>query len=115
MTVESMALGTPPFVSSLGAGPELVDDRVTGRILPPRRPDEWAQAVAELLSEPRQRARMAARGPASAQRFRDELQAAELLEVYKGVLERGSTVRAAGLARAAATRRDERMESGWPS
>ena len=98
VTVESMALGTPPLVSSVGAGPELVDDRVTGRVLPSRRPEEWAHAIAELLSEPRQRARMGARGPASAERFRDELQAAELLEVYERLVEPGSTVRSPGLA-----------------
>ena len=30
VTVESMALGTPPLVSAAGAGPELVEDGVTG-------------------------------------------------------------------------------------
>jgi glycosyltransferase involved in cell wall biosynthesis len=115
VTVESMALGTPPLVSSDGAGPELVDDRITGRILPPGRPEEWAQAVAELLSEPRLRTRMAARGPEAAERFRDEQQAAELLEVYDRVVGRGSTPRTAPLARAALAHRDERMESGWRS
>jgi L-malate glycosyltransferase len=111
VTVESMALGTPPLVSSDGAGPELVDDRISGRILPPDRPEEWAEAVAELLSEPRLRSRMAGRGPESAKRFRDERQAAELLEIYERLAERGSAMH----ARAAVAHGHERMESGWRS
>lgn len=110
VTVESMALGTPPLVSSDGAGPELVDDRISGRILPPDRPGEWAQAVAELLSEPRLRSRMAARGPESAERFRDERQAAELLEIYEHVAKPGSATGARAVAHG-----HERMESGWRS
>jgi L-malate glycosyltransferase len=116
VTVESMALGTPPLVSSVGAGPELVDDRVTGRLLPPRRSEAWARAAAELLSHPRERARMGARGPAAAQRFRDELQAAELLSVYRRLAGDATRLPAAAVPTPVSTRRDdERVEAGWPS
>jgi glycosyltransferase involved in cell wall biosynthesis len=120
VTVESMALGIPPLVSSVGAGPELVEDRATGRVLPPWLPEEWAKAAGELLSNPRERARMGARGPAAAQRFRDELQAAELLAVYRQ-LAGGAGPSSAGEGRgcAAAWHRDgsieERVEAGWRS
>ncbi len=62
--VESMAMGVPPLVTAVGAGPELVEDRVTGRLLPPRDPAAWAAAARELLSQPELLDRMGAAGPA---------------------------------------------------
>jgi glycosyltransferase involved in cell wall biosynthesis len=115
VTVESMALGTPPLVSSVGAGAELVEDRITGRVLPPWRPQDWANAAGELLGHPRERARLGARGPAAAQRFRDELQAAELLDVYRRLADsRHSRPRDIG-DNAATARGEERVEAVWPS
>ena len=43
--VESMAIGTAPLVSDVGSGPELVDDGVSGRLLPPDRPELWVDAA----------------------------------------------------------------------
>ena len=43
--LESMAVGTPLVVSDVGGAPELVDDGVSGRLLPPHRPDLWATAL----------------------------------------------------------------------
>ena len=60
VTVESLALGTPPLVSANGAGPELVADGVTGRLLPPRQPSAWAAAARELLEDRTALRRMAA-------------------------------------------------------
>ena len=59
VTVESMALGTPPLVSLAGAGPELVQDGVTGRLLPFDEPEAWAAAVRELPKDPQAMARWA--------------------------------------------------------
>jgi glycosyltransferase involved in cell wall biosynthesis len=83
VTVESMALGTPPLVSSVGAGPELVADGVTGRVLPPRRPDLWGAAVTKLLEQPVARRRLAASGPRAAARFTDAIHAREMLALYE--------------------------------
>lgn len=83
VNVESMALGTPPLVSAAGAGPELVDEGLSGRCLPPKQPQVWAAAMAELLSDRSQLGRLAARGPAAAGRFRDELHAGEMLAIYE--------------------------------
>ena len=49
--LESMAMGTPLLVSDVGGGPELVEDRVSGRLLAPKRPEVWAAAVSELLND----------------------------------------------------------------
>ncbi len=49
--VESMAMGTPLLVTAVGGGPELVEDGVSGRLLPPKRPGTWAEAAKELLAD----------------------------------------------------------------
>ena len=63
VTVESMAMGTPPLVSAVGGGPELVQDGVTGRLLDPHRPEAWAAAARTLLEDDAARARMGGRRP----------------------------------------------------
>jgi L-malate glycosyltransferase len=83
VTVESMALGTPPLVGEVGAGPELVQDRVCGRVLPPRRLEAWAAAIGELLQDRDLLRRVGAAGPPAAARFRDDVHAAEMLAVYR--------------------------------
>ena len=56
VTVESMAVGTPPLVSDVGAGPELVDDGVTGRMLRAQAtPTLWARAARGAAARPRRR------------------------------------------------------------
>jgi L-malate glycosyltransferase len=83
VTIESMALGTPPLVSDGGAGAELVDDRVTGRVLPPKRPDLWAQGAHELLRDRESLRRLGERARAAAARFRDDVHAGEMLVIYE--------------------------------
>lgn len=86
VTVESMAVGTPPLVSVAGAGPELVEDWVTGRLLPPKRPEAWAAAVRELVGDPPRLAAMGRSAREASRRFRDDAQAREMLEVYARAL-----------------------------
>ena len=105
VTVESMALGTPPLVSFTGAGPEVVQDRITGRLLDPRRPDAWAQAARELLADRDARALMGERARSAASRFRNEVHAREMLAVYAKVLGRpAGSLRAAEREEVAAWR-----------
>ena len=86
VTVESMAMGTPPLVSEVGGGPELVEDGVWGRLLPPRSAGVWARAAGELLSDRRELSRMGVEARAVAAGFRDDVQAREMLAVYERVL-----------------------------
>ncbi|MDP9187983.1 MAG: glycosyltransferase family 4 protein, partial [Actinomycetota bacterium] len=86
--LESMAMGTPLFVSNVGGGPELVEDGVSGRTLPPRRPDQWAAAVEEALAHPATLAGMSVRARAATANFSDELHARDMLGVYEHVLSR---------------------------
>ncbi|MEA2400318.1 MAG: hypothetical protein QOK00_721 [Thermoleophilaceae bacterium] len=84
--LESMAMGTPLLVSNVGGGPELVEDGVTGRVLPPKRPEVWASAARELLDDPQRLARMGVRAREATVNFSDELHARDMLDVYECVL-----------------------------
>ena len=83
VTVESMAAGTPPLVSANGAGPELVHDGVTGRLVAPEQPAAWAAAARDLLEDPEALKRIAERGPTAAARFNDAAHASEMLTLYQ--------------------------------
>jgi glycosyltransferase involved in cell wall biosynthesis len=105
VTVESMAVGTPPLVGEVGAGPELVDDRVSGRTLPPKDPEAWVRAAVELLRDRDALERMSEAGPPAAARFTDAAHARGMLAVYQSAI--APSVAAAG-------RRDDRAEAPWP-
>jgi L-malate glycosyltransferase len=115
VTVESMALGTPPLVSARGAGPELVEDGVSGRVLAPKRPEAWAVAASELLEDPQALRRLGERGPVAAARFRDDVHAREMLAIYERAA--GAPVRGAPswTPGAIAAPVEERAEEPWPS
>jgi glycosyltransferase involved in cell wall biosynthesis len=89
VTVESMALGTPPLVCADGAGPELVSDGETGRVVESAEPRLWADALHELLVDRAALDRLSEHGPAAASRFRDEVHAAEMLAIYERVTRSG--------------------------
>jgi len=73
------------LVCADGAGPELVEDEVTGRVLASAEPVEWADAIHDLLVDRPVLEAMADRGPAAAARFSDDVHAAEMLAVYERV------------------------------
>jgi glycosyltransferase involved in cell wall biosynthesis len=115
VTVESMALGTPPLVSAAGAGPELVDDGVTGRVLAPKRPDLWAHAAAELLRDRDRLELMGERSRPAASRFRDDVHAAGMLAVYERALAGTASGRNPGRPVASPGPADDRVEAPWLS
>jgi L-malate glycosyltransferase len=96
--LESMAMATPLLVSSVGGGPELVEDGVTGRVLPPKRPEVWASAVCQLLRDPQNLAQMGARARDATSRFSDAAHARDMLNVYERVLAQSKPDAAAGTA-----------------
>jgi L-malate glycosyltransferase len=83
---ESMAIGTPVLVSSDGGPSEYIADQESGRVLPPDRPELWAQAACELLTDRPALARMSQIAHESVRRFTDENYSREMLGVYGGVL-----------------------------
>lgn len=50
--IEAMAAGRPVVASGVGGIPELVQDRMTGLLVPPGDAQKLAEAIARLLSEP---------------------------------------------------------------
>ncbi len=50
--IEAMACGCPVVATRVGGLPDLIIDRVTGRLVPPRDPDTLASAVLNLIRSP---------------------------------------------------------------
>jgi len=53
--LEAMACGVPVVATAVGGLTDTVVDGVTGRLVPPRRPDELARVLHSLLSDPTSR------------------------------------------------------------
>lgn len=51
-TQEAVLLGTPVVATDVGGLPELVQDRVSGRLVPPNDPDSLGGALQEVLGDP---------------------------------------------------------------
>jgi glycosyltransferase involved in cell wall biosynthesis len=83
--VEAMAMGVPVLATSVGGPAEIVSDGVEGRLLPPKAPDRWARAAAELLDDPEKRRALGAAGRERAAAFSRERQVAETLAAYSSV------------------------------
>ncbi len=60
--MESMACGTPVVATNVGSLPELVEDGVTGFIVPPREPSAMREKIELLLSNPDLAGEMGRRG-----------------------------------------------------
>ncbi|NLH49881.1 MAG: glycosyltransferase family 4 protein [Myxococcales bacterium] len=84
---EAMAMGVPPVVSDRGSLPEVVVDRVTGRVLSLDDPAAWVAACGELLRDESERARLgAAAREHAATNFTWEASAADAEAAFRAVL-----------------------------
>jgi L-malate glycosyltransferase len=90
--LEAMALELPVIATSIGGPRELIEDRVTGRLVAPRRPELWADVIEEVADAARdERAAMGATARLRALELCDpRAQVDRLLELYEGVSERPS-------------------------
>jgi glycosyltransferase involved in cell wall biosynthesis len=50
--IESMAAGVPVVATNVGGNPELIKEGVNGMLVPPRAPEQLAQAIVQLLDNP---------------------------------------------------------------
>ncbi len=86
--MEAMAAGRPVVGSAVGGVPDLVDDGVTGVLVPPSRPEALAAALLRLLADPVARATFGAAGRARAEReFSRDSAAVAMAAVYERVLD----------------------------
>jgi glycosyltransferase involved in cell wall biosynthesis len=88
--VEAMACGIACLTTEVGTGTSwVVQDGVTGRVVPPRRPDLLAAAIGELLADPARLRRMGAAGRERAlQLFTREQMTASVERIYRDCLNR---------------------------
>jgi L-malate glycosyltransferase len=86
--VEGMAMELPVVATEIGGPAEVIRHGVDGLLLPPRRPELWAEAV-ERLADPAVREAMGQEGRRRAVgSFGPEAHAAELVELYEEILAR---------------------------
>ncbi len=84
---EAMALEKPVIATRVGGLDELLEDGVSGLLVPPRDPDALAEAIARLMGDPSLRERLGRAGKLRIQtRFSPEVVAARWEEFYKEVL-----------------------------
>jgi glycosyltransferase involved in cell wall biosynthesis len=79
--LEAMACGTPVVVSNASSLPEVVGD--AGAQVDPRRTDELAETLAEILQSSRRREQMAAAGLQRAASFTWDRAAEQVMRVYR--------------------------------
>jgi len=83
---ECMAAGTPLVATAVGGLPELVDDGHSGLLVPPRRPDELANALIGLLLDPERRKALAAQAALRLHSFTIEKIASRFAELYESLI-----------------------------
>jgi glycosyltransferase involved in cell wall biosynthesis len=85
--LDAMACGKPVVATRTGGIPEIVDDGVTGLLVPPRDAQALADAIMTLLNDEPLRARMGAAGLALVrEQFTVERMVAATIAVYEQVL-----------------------------
>jgi glycosyltransferase involved in cell wall biosynthesis len=85
--IESMAAGVAVVATDVGGNPEIVDDTVTGLLVPPRDAGQLARSILFLLKNPEYAARMGSAGRERIQcRFSMERAVHETQQLYTSLL-----------------------------
>lgn len=86
--IESMAAGRPVVATAVGGTRELVDDGVTGFLVPPGDPDALAGRILRLLNDPPLARSMGERARQKIEReFTAERMGKQFCDLYRGLLE----------------------------
>lgn len=85
VVIEAMACGVPVVASSVNGIPELIEEGVHGRLVPPGDPDALARAVARVLDDP-DWVRVA--GLAALERAREHFSIERMVREYTSLLHR---------------------------
>jgi glycosyltransferase involved in cell wall biosynthesis len=83
---ECMAAGTPLVATSVGGVPEIVDDGISGLLVPPRDPAALANAIMRLLADDSLRERLGAASAARIDEYRIEAVAGSIADMYETLL-----------------------------
>lgn len=87
--LDAMAMARPVIATRVGGIPEMVEDGVTGRLVPPRDPAALAGALIELINRPDERKRMGEAGRVRMlSMFSAEAMVAATEAVYREILTR---------------------------
>ncbi|MCL2465156.1 MAG: glycosyltransferase, partial [Micrococcales bacterium] len=87
VAAEAQASGTPVVAAAVGGLRTIVDDGVSGRLVPGHDPARWADVIAEALADERARASWAAAARRTAERFGWDAAAGQMLAVYAAAAE----------------------------
>jgi glycosyltransferase involved in cell wall biosynthesis len=89
--MEAAAMGVPIVATDIRGCRQVVDDGVTGRLVPPRDAARLAAAVAEFVADPEGRAKMGDAARDKARREFDQQRQIDItLDLYAELLARGS-------------------------
>jgi len=81
--LEAMAAWKPVIATRVGGVPEVVEDGVTGILVPPSNPAEMASAIMKILADPEMMERMGKEGRKRAERFDIKMAVDRLDALYK--------------------------------
>jgi glycosyltransferase involved in cell wall biosynthesis len=84
--LDAQALGIPIVATAVGGIPDVVENGVTGRLVPGRDPEAFANALLEALDHPEQAAERAERARETVRAFRVEALAERSVQEYHAVL-----------------------------
>ena len=99
VAAEGSAWGRPVIAAAVGGLPEIVEDGVTGSLVPPDSPQELALAIHRMLEAPHWAASLGARGSSVVRkRFSIEQFAGALVEVVAQTVQEGDEQRRCGVA-----------------
>ena len=88
VVLEAMAAGLPIAANAVGGVPEILEENVTGLMVPPRNPDAMAKAILRILSDPELRLRLGAAARAGTESSHTpEAYRRTLVEFYQNTLE----------------------------
>jgi glycosyltransferase involved in cell wall biosynthesis len=87
--MDAMASRLPVVATWVGGIPEVVVDRVTGLLIPPRRPEDLAEAIFKLYSDRALARRLGERGfEVVREKFSAEAMAARIVDLYERIAKR---------------------------
>jgi len=85
--LEAMALGTPVVATAVGGVPDMIQDQVSGLLVPPGDPAALASAILDLFANPSRAEQLARAAQTKLEEFSPAKQCERLLDLYAEVLQ----------------------------